>query len=100
MINIDFFKNGFQVRNHSNYDVHNRDIVCAGVSAIVLGSINWFDENEILDIVIDNKIPIVKLKLSLNQKTIAGLSLIKNQLKEISNSYANYVSIVEHNKYM
>lgn len=100
MINIDFYKNGFQVKNHSNYNIQNRDIVCAGVSAVVLGSINWFKENEILDIVVDNSIPIVKLKLSLNPKTISGLDLIKNQLKEISRSYANYVSLIEHNKYI
>ncbi|EGZ31316.1 ribosomal-processing cysteine protease Prp [Malacoplasma iowae] len=98
MINIDFYKDGFQVRNHSNYDVHNRDIVCAGVSAVVLGSINWFQEKDILDIVVDNTIPIVKLKIKLNPKTIAGLGLIKNQLQEISRSYADYVSLIEHNE--
>lgn len=46
MINISFYKNGLEVTGHSEYDVEGKDIICAGVSAIVMGSLNWFRDND------------------------------------------------------
>ena len=46
MININFYKNGFEVTGHSEYDIEGKDIICAGVSAIVMGSLNWFKDND------------------------------------------------------
>ncbi|MDE6289823.1 MAG: ribosomal-processing cysteine protease Prp, partial [Ureaplasma sp.] len=44
MIKIDFYQNGYIVSGHANYS-NNNDIVCAGVSSITIGSINWFNHD-------------------------------------------------------
>ncbi len=49
MININFYKNGLEVSGHSLYDDIGKDIVCAGVSAIIMGSLNWFKDNDIIE---------------------------------------------------
>lgn len=95
MININFYKNGFIVKDHANYSDHGSDIVCAGISAIIMGSISWFKE-DIIDYVIDDKIPIIKLVVKENAKSITGLDLVYNQINEVKKSYPKYILITKH----
>ncbi len=92
MINISFYKNGFIVSGHSNLNNIGNDIICAGVSSIIMGSLNWFTDN--LDyIYIDDGY--VKLVVNqLNQDEIKYLNLIKIQLNAMNHGeYKKHISI-------
>lgn len=93
MIKVKFYINGFIVENHANFDEYGKDLVCAAVSGIVMGSLNWFDKSMIKEIVVDENIPLIKLSLNESEKNTIGLSLIACQLKEIKNNYSKYLSI-------
>ena len=46
-VNVTFIDQKIQqieISGHANFDRHGKDIVCAGVSAIVYGSINDIDQ--------------------------------------------------------
>ena len=84
------------VKGHSNYAPKGSDIVCAGVSAIVVGGIN-----AICSLVNDNKINYevedgyVRLS-SLNNIEVQNiLKVIIIQLKSVEDSYSKHIKIVE-----
>ena len=86
MITIDYDKNSIVVTGHANYADNGKDIVCAGVSAIVMGAINWFNDEDIV-LSIDNT---RKIELSLINKTKSNqekINLILIQLKSIELKY-------------
>ena len=84
------------VNGHSNYAPKGSDIVCAGVSAIVVGGIN-----AICSLVNDNQISYevedgyVRLS-SLNNIEVQNiLKVIIIQLKSVEDSYSKHIKIVE-----
>ena len=84
------------VKGHSNYAPKGSDIVCAGVSAIVVGGIN-----AICSLVNDNQINYevedgyVRLS-SLNNIEVQNiLKVIVIQLKSVEDSYSKHIKIVE-----
>ena len=84
------------VKGHSNFAPKGSDIVCAGVSAIVVGGIN-----AICSLVNDNKINYevkdgyVRLT-SLNNIEVQNiLKVIIVQLKSVEDSYSKHIKIVE-----
>lgn len=97
MINIKIYDNGLVVNNHANFATHGSDIVCAGVSAIVMGSLSWFDFNDIVNYVVDEKEPLIKIVLVINDRNKVALSLISNQLLEVQKSYPNFISFEKIN---
>lgn len=97
MIKIDFYTNGFVVKNHANFKEYGYDIVCAGVSAIIMGSLTWFDKNEIIECIVDENIPMIKLIIQENRKNILAITLISNQINEIYKSYEKYINFNKHN---
>ncbi|WP_412032389.1 ribosomal-processing cysteine protease Prp [Malacoplasma muris] len=98
MIKIDFYSNGFIVKDHANYNKCGNDIVCAGISAIIMGSLTWFDESDIIDCTVDEKVPIIKIVVKLNNKNETALSVIFNQINEVKKSYKNYINLNKYNK--
>jgi len=93
MIKITYNDNQITVIGHANYDCFNKDIVCASVSGIVMGAINWFKKNEI-NLLVDQAIP--KIELSLKKPTQSNQKLIKLiivQLEGISDSYPQYLKL-------
>lgn len=85
------------VEGHANFDYYGKDIVCAGVSAIVFGSLNALDnlvsQAEIKIDQTDNKIDITVLKPTNNNQMI--LKTMLWQLKTISEQYAKNITIKE-----
>lgn len=100
MININFYLDGYLVSGHAEYDEYGYDIVCSAISAITLGSLNWFEKNDIVYYQIDEKKPIVKVKFNLNDKVKIGLSLIKQQILEVYKSYSKNIKFKEINQTM
>lgn len=83
------------VSGHANYDQYGKDIVCAGVSAVVTGGINAL-ESEIESIKIineDNKLGVEVINSNEKIQTILNTILI--QLKTIENSYKKYIKITK-----
>ena len=92
MIKINFYQNGYIVSGHANYS-ENNDIVCAGVSSIVIGSINWFNQEDVI-VKIDDGYLCLKFKSKLDY-WIKYLDLIKIQLESIALNpdYKKYLKI-------
>lgn len=98
-VNINYLDDSINeiiVKGHSNFAPKGSDIVCAGVSAIVIGGVN-----AIFSLVKDYKINYeiedgyVKLS-SLNNIEVQNiLKVIIIQLKSVENSYSKNIKIVE-----
>ncbi|BAC44233.1 ribosomal-processing cysteine protease Prp [Malacoplasma penetrans] len=98
MILIDFYLDGFKVSGHAQYDDVGKDIVCSAISGICFGSINWFDQKDILIFESDQSKPELVLKLKMNQRNKIGISLIETQVKTISDSYSQFCKFKKYNK--
>ena len=92
---------GFKVSGHANYDEPGKDIVCAGVSAVTVGSINSVEA--LTGIVLPNRMQsgyleaTVPAKLEEGQKERIGLILesMLIMLRTIEQSYRDFVVIRE-----
>lgn len=86
-----------EVTGHANFDQYGKDIVCAGVSAIVFGSLNALDnlvaQDDIKLVQTDNKIVITVLQPTNDNQMI--LKTMLWQLKTISEQYNKQVTIKE-----
>jgi uncharacterized protein YsxB (DUF464 family) len=84
------------VKGHSNFAPKGSDIVCAGVSAIVIGGIN-----AIISLVKDQKVDYevndgyVKLNNLNNIEVQNILKVVIIQLKSVEDSYSKHIKIVE-----
>lgn len=92
MIKIDIWSNAFIVDGHADYAPYGQDIVCAAVSAIIQGSLNWFDENDCNLIMKDSYISLV-CHSNLNENALY-FELLSKQLKAINNK--DHVSVKIH----
>ena len=83
----------FEVSGHSNYAVKGSDIVCAGVSGIVVGVLNALSEltNVKLDVKVDDGY--VYLKCDKDNEFQKILKVILIQLKSVEESYSKYIKI-------
>ena len=85
------------VSGHSNYDEHGKDIVCAGVSAVVTGGLNALineNKNKISYRVNDGYVNVDVLDIE-DEKLQLVMNVIIIQLKTIEESYKKYVKISE-----
>ncbi|WP_342276910.1 ribosomal-processing cysteine protease Prp [Spiroplasma endosymbiont of Nebria brevicollis] len=85
------------ITGHANFLQLGTDIVCAAVSAIVIGTLNALDQMEKKTIkVINNKSGFVKIKviISTNDNQVM-LKTMLWQLKTISAQYTQYLKIKE-----
>lgn len=92
MIKITLYKKAITSIGHAGYQEKGKDIYCAGVSAILLGAMNWFDPLDIQYEILDG---LVKFKLinELNDN-LFKLDLLKIQLKSFcSKENKKYISI-------
>ena len=86
-----------EVSGHSNYDEHGKDIVCAGVSAIVTGGLNALiieNKKKISYRVNDGYVNVDVLDID-DDKLQIIMDVIVIQLKTIEESYKKYVKISE-----
>ena len=91
MIKVIYTDTTIEVTGHANFAKKGNDIVCAGVSAIVLGALKWFDAK---DVEIKNKHGKFTITLKNRKpKNMMLLDLIVTQLKPIAKKYKKYVKI-------
>ena len=80
-------------KGHANFAEHGKDIVCAGVSAVVTGGINAL-ESEIENIKIINEENTLGVEvINSNDKIQLILKTILIQLETIESSYKKYIKI-------
>lgn len=90
MIKIIFHPNGFTATGHAYSAKYGSDLVCAGASAILMGSLNWFNSSSTTIIVDDNFIKVYDEQNNINHL----LELINIQLKAmVTETNKKYVSI-------
>lgn len=95
MIKIEFLDNGIKINGHANADNFGNDIYCAGVSSIVQGAINWFDQNEIIYKINDGSLELKIIKTT--NENLYLLKLLKIQLEALlSDEYKKYIQIIEY----
>ena len=103
MIKVRLTKNGdclnkITISGHANYDEFGKDIVCAGVSSILIGGLNAIDQFGLIakcDYQIEPGNVDVFIKDCLNHELQVILETLVVQLKTIHESYSNYISIQE-----
>ena len=86
-----------EVSGHSNYDEHGKDIVCAGVSAIVTGGLNALtiqNKSKISCRVKDGYVNVDVLDIE-NDNLQKIMDVIIVQLKTIEESYKKNIKIYE-----
>lgn len=83
------------VSGHANYDKYGKDIVCAGVSAVVTGGINAL-ESQVDNVEIINEDNKLGVKVINNNEFIQTvLNTILIQLETIERSYKKYIKITK-----
>lgn len=98
-VTISYFNNSINeiiVKGHSNYASKGHDIVCAGVSAIVIGGINAIDSlvnNHNINYEVEDGY--VRLNNLANIEVQNILKIIIVQLKSVEDSYSKHIEIVE-----
>lgn len=81
-----------QVSGHAGFDVKGQDLVCAGVSSIVFGTLNALNEMECdVDIQVSKDI-IIQIK-NPDEKLYVILNMMMIQLRTIQEQYSNYIEI-------
>lgn len=85
-----------KVSGHANYNDYGKDIVCAGVSSIVIGGLNALtsleQKDKIKALVNEGHVEIEVLDLT-NQNLQYILKVILIQLRSIEESYPSFVKI-------
>src|SRR3954471_20829875 len=87
-----YFKS-IQIQGHANYGLFGKDLVCAGISAIVNGTINFLEENYVkkCQISVSESKVTIKCLFPSNKEFQLCLKLFFYQLKNIALSYPQYV---------
>ena len=102
MIKVNIEKNNtkivsLEVSGHSNYDEKGKDIVCAGVSAIVVGGLNaLLNENKkAINYECKEGYAYILVKEVDNDNINRILDVITTQLYTIEESYPKFIKIIE-----
>lgn len=84
----------FQITGHSHSDVHGKDLVCAGVSSIVVGMLNAIDELAPNCCVMEMDEGFTKIVVNnYNDKLHLLLESLRIQLNTIEFKYKKYIKI-------
>ncbi len=96
-INITFIGQQIQqieISGHANFDKLGKDIVCAGVSTIVYGSINAIDQLAKNQIHFQMKEGYTKIKVYQNSKDLQNLlKMMVIQFQTLEDSYGQFIKI-------
>lgn len=102
MIKVNIEKNNnkivsLEVSGHSNYDEKGKDIVCAGVSAVVVGGLNSLiiEDKKALEYECREGYSKIFIKKIDNDNIQVILQVITTQLYTIEESYPKFIKIIE-----
>lgn len=85
------------VLGHAESAEYGKDLVCAGVSAIIFGGLNNLKEIEKFSIEKDDDKGLIKIEAlrDVNMHDYIVLETIMVQLKTIEESYSKYIKVIE-----
>jgi uncharacterized protein YsxB (DUF464 family) len=107
MIRVDILRNsdrficGFTVSGHADYDVPGKDIVCSGVSAVTIGTVNAVEALLQLDLnpIVESGYLAVEVPETTDQHTFHSSQLLLESmvimLQGIESSYQTYITMNE-----
>ena len=81
------------VKGHANSGEHGRDLVCAGVSAVVIGGLNNIENPNNFEIKVDNGLVDVKAKKEISNHDEIVIQTIVCGLKTIEETYGDFIKI-------
>ena len=83
-----------KVSGHAEYADKGKDLVCAGVSTIMIGSLNALDllANDTCDLVMDNNLVSIKIKKNTYDSQLIIKTVIL-QLETLKEKYSDYICI-------
>lgn len=94
----------FQVKGHAMYDDPGKDIVCAGVSAVTVGTVNAVEVVLGIELKARHKHGLLDVEVSdsadnvLNEKVQMLLESMVVMLQTIKQSYSAYIDLQENTK--
>lgn len=84
------------IKGHSGYDISGKDIVCAGVSSIVITSINAIMRMDEKAISYNQAEGLIEINIKKHTKEVDILmENMMDLLKELQEQYSNYIKIYE-----
>jgi uncharacterized protein YsxB (DUF464 family) len=97
MIKVIHKQNLLNITGHSGSGVKGKDLVCAGVSSIVFGALNWFSPE---DVKVDRddccgKIEIVVIKNKKPNNYLLNLLMV--QILTVQHSFPKQIKVLETN---
>lgn len=98
MLKITFYAAGIKIEGHAFFNPDGEDIVCAGISAIVLGGLNWFEQKNVeIKRDIENDVFMFELKNS-DFANLIALQVIQTQINAIARVYPKYITIINNSR--
>lgn len=83
-----------EISGHAKSNVHGRDLVCAGVSSVAIGTLNAIEELTYQSCEMKMEDGFVSIKVIQNSKTLQIiLQTLLIQLKTIEFNYSKYIKI-------
>ena len=97
MITITLYQKAITCNGHANFSDNGNDIYCAGVSAVIMSAMNWFDEADVAYEIADG---LIKFQLVNNDPdNIYKLDLLKQQLCAFQQpDFKKYIQIKKSRK--
>ncbi|MGM9873507.1 MAG: ribosomal-processing cysteine protease Prp [Bacilli bacterium] len=83
-----------EVKGHANYDEIGKDIVCAGVSAVICGGFNSIENSKGFEMIMDEGYSLLKAKEPISLHDEIVIETMINGLKNIAKSYPKNVTII------
>ena len=92
---VDENSHSLTVLGHANYDEYGRDIVCAGISALVQALIGWLEENyyKANFVSVDPKEGEVIISAEGGEELAAVFNMASIGLMQIADSYPDHMQI-------
>ena len=84
-----------EVKGHAKYDDYGKDIVCSAVSAVIVGGINAFEDNEKMKITVKEGLIRVISETTLSEKDEIVFYTMITQMNSIIEEYKEFVKIIK-----
>lgn len=84
-----------RVKGHADFAPGGKDLVCAGVSAVVVGGINALKYPNSFEIYQESGLAVIKLKPKeeITNYDAVVINTMLEQLETIANSYGDYITV-------
>ena len=95
-VQVSFPKGKFEylkVQGHAGSGPYGHDLVCAGVSSVIIGGLNNLQKINAFDINLAEGLAVIKAKAKITKHDSVVLETIVQQLETIEESHSNHIKI-------